>query len=86
MLALVLRQEMGACLIGIVAGVVGALLLASLLESLLFGVTPRGARHARDRRRRSLLVVTAIACLHPGTGGRRVSDPRDGAAASSCSI
>jgi ABC-type antimicrobial peptide transport system permease subunit len=40
-LALVLRQEMGACLLGIVAGVIGALFMASLLESLLFGVTSR---------------------------------------------
>ena len=40
-LALVLRQEMGACLIGIAAGILGAFFLASLLESLLFGVTAR---------------------------------------------
>ena len=40
-LALVVRQEMGACLIGIVAGVIGAVFLSSLLDSLLFGVAPR---------------------------------------------
>ena len=72
-LALVLRQEMSACLIGIVAGVVGALFLASLLESLLFGVT------ARDTVTLSvaavvLLVVTTIACLIPARRATRV-DP-----------
>jgi putative ABC transport system permease protein len=63
-LALVLRQEMGACLIGIAAGILGAIVLASLLESLLFGVT------ARDRVTLSvaatvLLAVTMLACLIP---------------------
>ena len=72
-LALVLRQEMGACLIGIVAGVIGALFMASLLESLLFGVT------ARDSVTLSiaavvLLAVTAIACVIPAQRATRV-DP-----------
>ena len=72
-LALVLRQEMGACLIGIVAGVIGALFMASLLESLLFGVT------ARDSVTLSiaaavLFAVTAIACVIPAQRATRV-DP-----------
>ena len=72
-LALVLRQEMGACLVGIVAGVIGALFMASLLESLLFGVT------ARDTVTLSvaavvLLAVTAIACVIPAQRATRV-DP-----------
>ncbi|HEX7284238.1 MAG TPA: ABC transporter permease [Vicinamibacterales bacterium] len=72
-LALVLRQEMGACLIGIVIGVAGALMLGSLLESLLFGVT------ARDTATISfaalvLLFVTAMACVIPARRATRV-DP-----------
>src|SRR4029453_4794428 len=38
-LALVLRQELGACLAGIAIGVVGAFFLASLVESLSYGGT-----------------------------------------------
>jgi putative ABC transport system permease protein len=72
-LGLVLRQEMAACLIGIVVGVAGALALGSLLESLLFGVT------ARDTVTISiaavvLLLVTALACLIPARKATRV-DP-----------
>lgn len=72
-LALVLRQEMGACLMGIAAGIVGAFFLASLLESLLFGVT------ARDGVTLSaaaivLLAVTMLACLIPAHRATRV-DP-----------
>lgn len=72
-LALVLRQEMGACLIGIVTGIAGALALGSLLESLLFGVT------ARDTATISLaalvlLIVTALACVIPARKATRV-DP-----------
>jgi putative ABC transport system permease protein len=72
-LALVLRQEMGACLIGIAVGIAGAWLMSSLLESLLFGVT------ARDTVTLTiaslvLLVVTAVACLIPARRATRV-DP-----------
>jgi predicted permease len=72
-LALVLRQEMGACLMGIAAGILGAFFLASLLESLLFGVT------ARDGVTLSaaaivLLAVTMLACLIPAHRATRV-DP-----------
>jgi len=72
-MALVLRQEMGACLIGIAVGVIGAALLSSLLKSLLFGVT------ARDTLTLSiaavvLLGVTMIACVIPARRATRV-DP-----------
>ncbi len=61
-LALVIRQEMAACLIGIVAGVIGAVLLSSLLDSLLFGVAPRDTM-TLSVAAGVLLIVTAIACL-----------------------
>lgn len=72
-LALVLRQELVACLIGIAIGITGAWFLSSLLESLLFGVT------ARDTLTLSvasivLLVVTTLACLIPASRATRV-DP-----------
>jgi predicted permease len=72
-LALVLRQEMSACVIGITVGAIGALFLGSLLESLLFGVT------ARDTLTIStaalvLLVVTVIACVIPARRATQV-DP-----------
>jgi putative ABC transport system permease protein len=72
-LTLVLRQEMGACLAGIAAGVIGASFLASVLESLLFGVT------ARDGVTMSiaafvLLAVTMLACVIPARRATRI-DP-----------
>ena len=39
-LRLVLREEVGACVAGIVLGIVGALGLSSVLETLLYGVPP----------------------------------------------
>jgi putative ABC transport system permease protein len=72
-LALVLRQEMGACLIGIAVGIAGAWMMSSQLESLLFGV---GSREALTVSVASLvlLVVTAVACLIPARRATRV-DP-----------
>jgi putative ABC transport system permease protein len=72
-LALVLRQEMGACLIGVAVGVAGATLLSTLLQSLLFGVA------ARDTVTLSaaaivLLAVTMIACVIPARRATQV-DP-----------
>ncbi len=72
-MALVLRQEMAACLLGILVGIAGALLLGSLLESLLYGVT------ARDTATVALaavvlLIVTSIACVIPARRATRV-DP-----------
>ena len=72
-LGLVLRQEMGACLVGIVVGVIGALLMASLLESLLFGVTSRDSV-TLSVAAIVLLAVTAIACVIPAQRATRV-DP-----------
>jgi putative ABC transport system permease protein len=72
-LALVLRQEMGACLIGIAAGILGAFFLASLLESLLFGVTARDGLTLAVAAA-VLLAVTTIACLIPAHRATRV-DP-----------
>jgi len=72
-LALVLRQEMSACLIGIAAGVVGALFLGSLLETLLFGVTARDTATVAIAAL-VLLLVTVIACLIPAHRATRV-DP-----------
>ena len=72
-LALVLRQEMTACILGIGAGIIGAMLLASLLESLLFGVTARDAVTVSVAAT-VLLAVTMIACLIPAHRATRV-DP-----------
>ena len=63
-LALVLRQEMGACLIGIAVGIAGALALSSLLESLLFGVTSRDTMTLTVSSL-VLLLVTVLACIVP---------------------
>jgi putative ABC transport system permease protein len=72
-LALVLRQELGACLIGIAIGLVGAWFLASLLESLLFGVTARdGVTLAVATL--VLMAVTMLACVIPAARATRV-DP-----------
>ena len=72
-LALVLRQEMGACLIGIAVGIAGAWMMSSLLESLLFGVASRDAL-TLSIASLVLLVVTAVACLIPARRATRV-DP-----------
>ena len=72
-MALVLRQEMGACLVGIAAGILGAFFLASLLESLLFGVTARDGV-TLSLAAAVLLVVTVMACLIPARRATRV-DP-----------
>ncbi|HJU41855.1 MAG TPA: ABC transporter permease [Vicinamibacterales bacterium] len=62
--SLVLRQEMGACLIGIAVGIAGALALSSLLESLLFGVTSRDTL-TLSVSSLVLLLVTVLACVIP---------------------
>jgi putative ABC transport system permease protein len=72
-LSLVVRQEMAACVAGIAVGAIGAFFLASLLESLLYGVT------ARDSVTLSiaaivLLAVTIVACVIPALRATRV-DP-----------
>jgi putative ABC transport system permease protein len=72
-LSLVLRQELGVCLIGIVAGVAGALALSSLLESLLFGVTSRDTL-TLSISALVLLLVTVLACIIPARRATNV-DP-----------
>ncbi len=63
-LALVLRQELAVCVAGVAVGMGGALLLSSLLESLLFGVASRDAL-TLSAAAAVLLVVTTAACLIP---------------------
>jgi putative ABC transport system permease protein len=70
---MILRQEMSACLIGIAVGIGGALFLASLLESLLFGVTARDSVTLTVAAL-VLLFVTLIACTIPARRATRV-DP-----------
>jgi putative ABC transport system permease protein len=72
-LALVLRQEMTACVIGIAAGVGGALLLSSLLQSLLFGVAARDSA-TLSTAALVLFLVTLAACVLPALKATRV-DP-----------
>ena len=72
-LALVLRQEMTACLGGIAIGGAGTLMLASLLESLLYGVAPKDAMTLWTAVA-VLLGVTIVACLIPALRATRV-DP-----------
>ena len=72
-LALVLRQELSACLAGIAIGIVGAFFLASLLESLLYGVTAHDAA-TLSIAAVVLLAVTVLACLVPAQRATRV-DP-----------
>lgn len=64
LLGLVLRQELLACVLGIGAGVIAAVLLSSLLQSLLFGVAPRDAVTLAGAAM-VLLVVTIVACYLP---------------------
>jgi predicted permease len=72
-LAMILRQEMSVCVAGIAVGIGGALLLASLLESLLFGVTGRDTVTVSVAAV-VLLLVTMLACLIPARRATRV-DP-----------
>ena len=72
-LGLVVRQEMAACLGGIAIGVIGALLLSSLLGSLLYGVASRDAV-TLSTAAIVLLGVTMVACVIPALRATRV-DP-----------
>jgi putative ABC transport system permease protein len=72
-LALVLRQELGACLVGVAIGITGAWFLSSLLESLLFGVAARDALTLLVASL-VLLIVTTLACVIPASRATRV-DP-----------
>ena len=72
-LRLVLREEMTTCLVGIVVGLIGALFLTRLLQSLLYGVTPRDAV-TLSIASAVLLLVTVAACLVPARRATQV-DP-----------
>ena len=72
-LAMILRQELGACLIGIALGIAGALFLSTLLESLLYGVTARDTLTVTAAAI-VLLIVTMVACVIPARRATRV-DP-----------
>src|SRR5262245_39989827 len=70
---LVLRQGMAITIAGIVAGVVGALALARVTQSLLFGVSPTDpATYVGVGS--VILVVALLACLIPAQRAMRV-DP-----------
>jgi predicted permease len=70
-LGLVVRQEMAACLTGIVVGIIGAVLLSSLLESLLFGVRSSDAPTLLAAAV-VLLTVTIVACVIPALRATRI--------------
>jgi putative ABC transport system permease protein len=72
-LSLVVRDELAACAAGVAAGAVGALLLSSTIESLLFGVPARDPVTLAIAAA-LLLVVTAIACYLPARAVTRI-DP-----------
>lgn len=70
---LIAAQEFRACSVGIVAGLAAALAAASLLRSLLFGVTPRDPSTLAVATA-FLLAVSALACYLPARRAARV-DP-----------
>jgi putative ABC transport system permease protein len=72
-LGLVVRQEMSACVIGVLLGTFGALFLSSLLESLLFGVESRDAM-TFSIAAIVLFTVTLVSCVIPALRATRV-DP-----------
>lgn len=74
LLRLILRGAMLLALSGIVLGLVGALALSRLLDSLLFRVGARPDHH--DNRSRSPRVRGAARLLHPGPPRRPVGPSR----------
>jgi putative ABC transport system permease protein len=72
-LGLIVREEMLACVAGIVIGVIGAVLLSSLLTSLLYGITSRDTMTLAIAGV-VLLAVTTLACVIPALRATRV-DP-----------
>ena len=74
-LRLILRQEMFVCLLGIIAGAIAAVLLSSLLQSLLFGVAPHDATTLATAAG-VLVVVTTCACYLPARRATRVDPVR----------
>jgi putative ABC transport system permease protein len=74
-LAMVLRQELSVCVIGILLGVGGALALSSMLQSLLFGVAPRDPATLAAVSM-LLIVVTALAGYVPARRATRIDPVR----------
>ena len=74
-LRLVLRQEVAACLAGIVVGIVGALALSSVLQTLLYGVPARDPV-TLSVVALSLLAVTALAGYLPARRATRIDPVR----------
>ena len=74
-LALVLRQELSACLAGIAVGLVASLAMSSLISTLLFGVAPRDPATIAAVAT-LLLAVTFVACYLPARRATRVDPVR----------
>ncbi len=72
-LSLVFRQGMGLALMGIIAGLIGALGLTRLMSSLLFGVKPTDP-FTFFSVLALLLIVALSACLFPAGRAMRI-DP-----------
>jgi putative ABC transport system permease protein len=70
---LVMREELGACLIGVALGLGGAIALSSLLEGLLFSVAPRDPATLAAVSV-LLLAVTGLAAYLPALRATRI-DP-----------
>jgi putative ABC transport system permease protein len=73
LLRLVMRQELSASAAGVIVGLLGALGLASLLQSLLYGVPPRDPMTLAAVSL-LLLAVTATAAYLPARRATRI-DP-----------
>jgi putative ABC transport system permease protein len=71
--AMVLRQGLGAALVGLAVGLVGAYALGGLLTKLLYGVSPRDVL-TFGIVSGALIAVTVAACLIPARRAVRV-DP-----------
>ena len=71
--AMVLRQGLGAALVGLAVGLAGAYALGGLLTKLLYGVSPRDVL-TFGVVAGTLIAVTVAACLIPARRAVRV-DP-----------
>jgi len=74
-LTLVLREELLACVAGIVVGIAGALALSSVLQTLLYGVAPRDPATLVVVSL-LLLMVTALAAYLPAWRATRIDPVR----------
>jgi putative ABC transport system permease protein len=74
-LGLVLRQELSACAIGIVVGLVGAVALSTVLQSLLYGVAPRDPATLATAAA-VMIIVTFAAGYFPARRATRIDPVR----------